>query len=75
MAALARAGFSVTAIAARRLRLEFAVWTERTKTPELYANAILSLQTQASAAVRDHFAISADGGFTLDTLTIEAVAA
>ena len=74
LAALARAGFSATTIAARRLRLEFSVWTERTRTPELYANAILSLQTQASAAVRDHFAISPDGGFTLDTLTIEAVA-
>ena len=75
MAALARSGFSVTAIAARKLRLEFTVWTERTKTPELYANAILSLQAQASSAVRDHFAISEDGGFSLDTLTIEAVAA
>ena len=74
MAALARSGFSVTAIAARKLRLEFTVWTERTKTPELYANAILSLQAQASSAVRDHFAISGDGGFSLDTLTIEAVA-
>ena len=75
LAALARSGFSVTAIAARKLRLEFAVWTERTKTPELYTKAIFNLQAQASAAVRDHFAISADGGFSLDTLTIEAVAA
>jgi hypothetical protein len=29
---------------------------------------------QASAAVREHFAIDDDGSFTLDTLTIEAVA-
>jgi SAM-dependent methyltransferase len=75
MAALARSGFSATAIAARKLRLEFTVWTERTKTPERYANAILGLQAQASSAVRDHFVISEDGGFSLDTLTIEAVAA
>jgi SAM-dependent methyltransferase len=75
MAALARSGFSATAIAARKLRLEFTVWTERTKTPERYANAILGLQAQASSAVRNHFVISEDGGFSLDTLTIEAVAA
>lgn len=74
IAALARSGFSVTGLTPRKVRLEFAVWTERTKTGELYANAIRSLQTQASAAVRDHFAISADGGFELDALTIEAVA-
>jgi SAM-dependent methyltransferase len=74
MAALARSGFSATAIAARKLRLEFTVWTERTKTPELYTKAIFNLQAQASAPVRDHFAITGDGGFSLDTLTIEAVA-
>ena len=74
MAALARSGFSATAIAARKVRLEFKVWTERTKTPELYTKAIFNLQAQASAPVRDHFAISGDGGFSLDTLTIEAVA-
>ena len=74
LAALARSGFSATAVAARKLRLEFTVWTERTKTPELYTKAIFNLQAQASAPVRDHFAISGDGGFSLDTLTIEAVA-
>jgi SAM-dependent methyltransferase len=74
LAALARSGFSATAVAARKLRLEFTVWTERTKTPELYAKAIFNLQAQASAPVRDHFAITGDGGFSLDTLTIEAVA-
>jgi SAM-dependent methyltransferase len=74
MAALARSGFSTTAIAARKIRLEFAVWTERTRTPELYADAIRSLQKKASDPVRDHFAISDDGGFSLDTLTIEAIA-
>jgi SAM-dependent methyltransferase len=74
IAALARSGFSTTAIAARKVRLEFAVWTERTRTPELYADAIRGLQTKASDPVRNHFAISDDGGFSLDTLTIEAIA-
>jgi ubiquinone/menaquinone biosynthesis C-methylase UbiE len=73
-AALARAGFEVAALTPRKLPLEFAPWIERTKTPELFASAILKLQAQASAVVREHFALRADGGFTLDTLTIEAVA-
>ena len=75
MAALARSGFAASGLTARRVRLEFAVWTERTKTPELYVNAIRNLQTQASAPVRSHFAIGEDGSFELDTLAIEAVAA
>jgi hypothetical protein len=58
----------------RKLRMEFAVWTERTKTPGLYVEAIRSLQAQTSAAVRRHFAIDEDGSFDLDTLTVEAVA-
>ena len=75
MAALARAGFAVTGLAARKLRLELDVWTARTQTPAPVAAVLRTLQIQASAAVRDHFAITADGGFELDTLTIEAVAA
>lgn len=74
MAALARSGFCATGLAARKLRLDFASWTERTRTPAPYAAAIRMLQAQASAAVRDHFAITEDGGFDLDTLTIEAAA-
>lgn len=74
MAALARSGFSATGIAARRIRLEFKVWTERTNTPELYVKALRGLQAQASAPVRDHFAIDEDGSFELDTLTIETIA-
>jgi SAM-dependent methyltransferase len=74
MAALARSGFCVTGLTPRKLRLEFAAWTKRTETPAPHVTAIRLLQTQASAAVRDHFAISEDGGFQIDTLTIEAVA-
>jgi SAM-dependent methyltransferase len=74
IAALGRSGFCASGLTARRVRLDFASWTERTKTSEPCAAAILLLQAQASAAVRAHFAIDADGGFELDTLTIEAVA-
>jgi SAM-dependent methyltransferase len=74
LAAIARAGFSATSLTPRKLRMEFVVWTERTKTPGLYVEAIRSLQAQTSAAVRRHFAIDEDGSFDLDTLTVEAVA-
>jgi SAM-dependent methyltransferase len=74
IAALGRSRFKATGVTPRKLRLEFAAWTERTNTPPPYATAIRLLQMQASAAVREHFAIDDDGSFTLDTLTIEAVA-
>nr|WP_295834176.1 class I SAM-dependent methyltransferase [uncultured Azospirillum sp.] len=71
MAALARAGFAVRSLTPRRLRMEFAVWTARTRTPDLHAQAIRSLQRIASAEVRSHFDIIDDGSFLLDTLTLE----
>lgn len=71
MAALARAGFAVRSLTPRRLRMEFAVWTARTRTPDLHAQAIRSLQRSAAAEVRNHFDITDDGSFLLDTLTLE----
>jgi SAM-dependent methyltransferase len=73
-AALARARFGVVSLTPRRLPLEFAPWIERTKTPEPFAKIILRLQALASAPVRKHFALRDDGGFTLDTATMEVVA-
>lgn len=72
MAALARAGFAVRSLTPRRLRMEFPVWTARTRTPDLHAQAIRSLQRSAAAEVRAHFDITDDGSFLLDTLTLEA---
>lgn len=69
VAALARAGFAVEAMTPRRLRMEFAVWTARTRTPALHADAIRSLQEGAPAAVREGFAIGPDGSFDLDAVT------
>jgi SAM-dependent methyltransferase len=72
--ALEGAGFQVDGVTRRRLRLEFASWTGRTRTPPHYAAVIRAVQNAASAAVRNHFAVEEDGSFTLDTLAITASA-
>jgi ubiquinone/menaquinone biosynthesis C-methylase UbiE len=73
--AVAAAGFTPAAATERRLRLDFASWVERMGTPEIHRQAIRSLQSRMPAEVLSHFAIEADGSFTLDTMTLEAVAA
>ena len=72
VAALARAGFDVTGITHRKLRMEFAIWTARTATPAVRQAAIEALQASASQPVRRHFAIGRDSSFDLDVVTIEA---
>lgn len=71
-AALAQAGFAITALQPARLPMEFASWTARMETPPALAAAIRSLQQDAPACVREHFSIQADGSFTIDTVLIEA---
>ena len=72
-AALARAGFAIDSLTPRRLPLsDFGEWTARTRTPADRAAAIRGLQQAAPEAVRRHFAIAGDGGFTLDTATLVA---
>ncbi|WP_131195665.1 class I SAM-dependent methyltransferase [Lichenihabitans psoromatis] len=75
IAKLMAAGFSAQSLTPRKLRMEFGVWTARTKVPEDFASVIRQLQVKASAAVRQHFGITPDGSFDLDSLTIEAVPA
>jgi ubiquinone/menaquinone biosynthesis C-methylase UbiE len=70
--ALIAAGFQPGPATLRRLRLEFAAWVERMRTPKLHVEAIRSLQSRMPAEVRRHFALEADGSFTLDTMTIAA---
>ncbi|UDQ89739.1 class I SAM-dependent methyltransferase [Xanthobacter autotrophicus] len=65
------AGFRVVRTAHRRLRLEFASWVARIRTPELHVAAIRSLMAGASADVAAHFEFEADGSFSIDTLTLE----
>ena len=55
-----------------RVRLEFQSWIARMNTLPLHAQAIRSLQQVMAEDVRRHFAIEADGSFTIDTMLIEA---
>ena len=71
--ALSRARLAVTGLVCRRLPLDFASWTARTRTSGLHAEAIRSVQEQAPQAVRDYFALGADGSFTLDSMTVTAL--
>ncbi len=70
IAALSRAGFSIEGITPRRLRMEFPVWTARTRTPPEHETAIRALQDGAAGIVREHFAIGADGSFDIETAAI-----
>jgi SAM-dependent methyltransferase len=70
-AALAGAGFVTQASAAHRLRMEFATWIARMRTPEALALAIRALQGAMAEPVRRHFAIEADGSFMIDVATFE----
>ncbi|MFV3127420.1 class I SAM-dependent methyltransferase [Niveispirillum sp. KHB5.9] len=56
-----------------RLHLEFQPWVERIDSPASHRSALLSLQAGAAAEVKSHFAIEADGSFTIDTMLIVAV--
>jgi SAM-dependent methyltransferase len=75
IASLEGAGFAVTGVTRRRLRLEFSSWIARTRTPDAARDAIRLLQTGAPDTVRKHFCIQPDGSFTIDTVTITAGAA
>jgi SAM-dependent methyltransferase len=72
--AVERAGFAVRGVRRHRLRMEFASWTARMRTPEPMAVAVRALQAAASEEVRAWFAIEPDGSFMLDVMTLEAVA-
>ncbi|TCM19841.1 methyltransferase family protein [Novosphingobium sp. PhB165] len=73
IAMLDRAGFTVREVRTARLRMDFPVWTARMRTPPERVAAIRALQAVAPAEVAAWFGIEADGSFTIDTVTIEAV--
>jgi ubiquinone/menaquinone biosynthesis C-methylase UbiE len=75
VAALARAGFEVMSVKPRNLRIEFAQWVARTRTPAALVEAIRAFQNNAPEEVRDRFSIELDGSFLLDAMTFEATAA
>ncbi len=72
LSALGRAGFAVREVVTHRLRMDYPTWIARMATPEVRAAAIRSLQGVASADVARHFAIEADGSFTVDAMMIAA---
>jgi len=70
VSSLSRSGLVLESITIRTLRMEFPVWTARTRTPSAHAEAIRSLQTGAPAIVREHFNIGPDGSFDLQSATL-----
>ncbi|KAF2991647.1 class I SAM-dependent methyltransferase [Methylocystis sp. MJC1] len=73
--ALATSGFTVERLQTWRLRMDFAVWVARMRTPQENQRAIRALQAAASGETREHFAIETDGSFLIDVMMIEVRAA
>jgi ubiquinone/menaquinone biosynthesis C-methylase UbiE len=71
-AALAEAGFRPGHLAHFKVRLDFATWVSRMKTPETHIAAIRSLQSRAATEVADYFRFESDGSFLLDTMLLAA---
>ncbi|HLG88185.1 MAG TPA: class I SAM-dependent methyltransferase [Alphaproteobacteria bacterium] len=69
---LRQAGFEPGGVTLRRLRLDFASWIARMRTPEPLVQGIRALLAHAPEEVAAHMEIGADGSFTLDTMTIRA---
>ena len=65
-AALDDAGLPVGAVTPFRVRLEFASWVARMRTPPAQVAAIRALQDAMADPVRRHFAIEPDGSFVID---------
>lgn len=66
------AGLVVSACSRQRLRMEFATWVERMRTPEVFRQAIRALQQAVGQEVRDYFEIADDGSFSFDVLVLWA---
>jgi ubiquinone/menaquinone biosynthesis C-methylase UbiE len=69
VAALSGAGFRVTGMTTRKLRMDFPQWIKRAHTPDASANAIRAAQDAAPGSVRTYYAVGPDGSFDLDTVT------
>lgn len=73
--AFVRAGFLPSMTAAHRLRLEFASWVARIRTPLLQIDAIRALHAAMPESVARHFAVEPDGSFCLDVAFFQAAKA
>lgn len=72
--ALSQAGFTVESVTPRPLHMDFAVWTQRTKTPPEKVAMLEQLQREAGAKVRHQLAIEEDGSFDLEAVTFVGTA-
>jgi SAM-dependent methyltransferase len=72
-AALGVAGFVLWSMTPGRMRLDFADWVERMRTPAVLVEAIRAVQAAVADEVRHHFEVEPDGSFKLDSLMLEAV--
>lgn len=68
--AATRAGLTAVQTTTDRARMEFPSWITRMATPADMTTAIRALQAAMSTTVREHFAVEADGSFTIDTATM-----
>jgi len=71
-AAMVRAGLRPGSTSVHRVRLEFASWVERMRTPKVQVEAIRALQAAMSESVARYFKIGPDGSFDLDVGTFQA---
>ncbi|TBU84404.1 class I SAM-dependent methyltransferase [Phytopseudomonas dryadis] len=69
---VSEAGLQVRSHTRQRLRLEFASWVERMRTPQVMREAILTLQAAVGEEVREYFEVAADGSFSTDVLVLWA---
>ena len=65
-AMLQAAGFGPPVSDCWTVPLEFTVWTERMRTPELRVQAIRDILAHSAAEARQHFQVKEDGSFSLD---------
>lgn len=72
VATVGRAGLLAGSASERRVRLDLRTWLERMRTPAVQGDAIRALEAAISDSVRRHFAIEADGSFSIDVLTLGA---
>ena len=70
IAALSRSRLAVHGVTTRKLRMDFSVWIARTHASAEHASVVRSLQNGSPEAVRAYFAITPEGSFDLDTVTL-----
>jgi SAM-dependent methyltransferase len=71
-AALARAGLVPGRTQRYRVRLDFASWVARMRTPQVQVDAIRALQAAVSAEITGYFETAPDGSFSIDVALFEA---